>query len=207
MQKGKFIVIEGSEGSGKSTQLKKLATHFGDRVVITREPGGSPYAEEIRQIILHSSYAGQADAKTLFGLFWAARADHIRNTILPALESGKTVLCDRFDSSTYAYQIFGQQAENLKDQFFTFRDFFLGNTKPDLYIFLDVDVQIGLGRKQVQQDELNHFEARKVDFFQRMQKGFDEFFKQVPSIRIDANPDIETVYQSLIRAIEMEIEK
>src|SRR5579864_4280814 len=107
MEKGKFIVLEGGEGAGKSTQLRVIKEILGDDIVITREPGGSPYAEEIRNVILKSTNAGQADAKTHFALFWAARADHMKNTVLPALNAGKHVISDRFDSSTFAYQIYG----------------------------------------------------------------------------------------------------
>jgi dTMP kinase len=207
MQKGKFIILEGSEGAGKTSQIKKLAEYFGDKVIITREPGGSPYAEEIRNVILKSEYASQADAKTHFALFWAARADHLKNTIIPALESGKTVLCDRFDSSTYAYQIYGQEATELKNQFFTFRDFFLGETKPDLYVFMQVDFKTGLLRKGAQPEEINHFEERPSEFFARMDTGFKEFFEKVPTKIVDANPDFETVTKSLIEIIQTEIEK
>lgn len=198
---GKFIVIDGSEGAGKSSQLKAVKEILGDKVLITREPGGTPYAEEIRDVILKSANAGQADAKTHFALFWASRADHMRNKIIPALLSGQMVIVDRFDSSTFAYQIFGQEAIELKDHFFAFRDFFLGEYKPDLYIYLDVDTRVGLARKSNQPDELNHFEARKVDFFERMKKGFSEFFQNVPHLVIDANRDFDLVKNDLLKVI------
>jgi dTMP kinase len=111
-KKGKFIVLDSGEGAGKTLQLKRAEEFFGDKILVTREPGGSKYAEQIRELILHSIYASQADAKTLFALFWAARADHLDKTIRPALLAGKTVLTDRFDSSTYAYQIIAQGQPN-----------------------------------------------------------------------------------------------
>ena len=201
-KRGKFIVLEGSEGSGKSSQLKKIAEILGDDVLVTREPGGSPYAEEIRHVILKSPNAAQADEKTLFALFWASRADHLKNTIIPALEAGKTVISDRFDSSTYAYQIFGQGAEELKNDFFFFRDFFVGDCKPDLYIFMEVDIETGLKRKNSQKDELNHFDKRKMDFFDNMKRGYREFFTKVPSVTIDANPTFDIVTQKLLEVIK-----
>lgn len=204
-KRGKFIVLDGSEGAGKSSQLKSLKEKFGDRVLVTREPGGTPYAEEIRNVILNSSNASQADAKTHFALFWASRADHMRNKIIPALESGMTVITDRFDSSTFAYQIFGQEATELKDHFFAFRDFFLGDYKPDLYVYLDVDTKVGLARKSNQPDEINHFEARKVEFFERMKQGFAEFFKHVPYLMVDANGDFVSVQKDLISIIEKQL--
>ena len=129
-----FIVLEGGEGAGKSSQMESLKKDFGDNFVFTREPVGSLYAEEIRNLILKSPNASQADAKTLFALFWAARADHLKNTILPALDAGKHVICDRFDSSTFAYQIYGQEAHELEDFFWKMRDFYLQDIKPDVYI-------------------------------------------------------------------------
>lgn len=199
--KGKFIVLDGSEGAGKSSQLKALKEEFGDQILITREPGGTPYAEEIREIILNSPHAGQADAKTHFALFWASRADHMRNKIIPALELGQTVITDRFDSSTFAYQIFGQEATELKDHFFAFRDFFLGEYKPDLYIYLDVDTKVGLARKNDQPEEINHFEARKVEFYERMKQGFAEFFTKVSYVTVDANRSADLVKNDLIDVI------
>ncbi len=207
MKKGKFIVLEGSEGAGKSSQLKKIKEIYGDEIIVSREPGGSPYAEEIRNVILNSPNAGQADAKTHFALFWAARADHLKNKIIPALESGKTVICDRFDSSTYAYQIFGQQAQELKEEFFTFREFFLGEAKPDLYIYMDVDTEIGLTRKTSQPEEINHFEARKIEFFNRMREGYSEFFTKVPSVTVSANGTFNEVTELLKKVIKEKIEE
>lgn len=206
-KRGKFIVVEGSEGAGKSSQLKRLQEIYGDDFLFTREPGGTPYAEEIRNVILNSENAAQADAKTLFALFWASRAEHMKNKIIPALESGKNVITDRFDSSTFAYQIFGQEAQELKENFFYFRDFFLGDYKPDLYIFLEVDVETGLSRKKFQPDEQNHFEKRKVDFFNRMNEGFKEFLSKVPSVTIDANPSFGEVTESLTKTINNFIQK
>ena len=195
MKKGLFIVVDSGEGAGKTCQLNRALETFGDSLVLTREPGGSLYAEEIRQLILKSPNAGQADAKTLFALFWAARADHMKNTILPALEAGKTVITDRFDSSTFAYQIIAQGATELKDFFWQMRDFYLGDLKPDLYIYFDIDPVIGLARKNKQGGkELNHFEARKIDFHNRLREGFKEFITHVPHAVIDASQPIDKVW-------------
>ncbi len=203
IQRGKFIIIEGGEGAGKSSQLKDLKELYGDKIITTREPGGTPYAEEIRHLILKSENAGQADAKTHFALFWAARADHMKNKIIPALESGINVISDRFDSSTFAYQIYGQEAKELEGFFWQMRDFYLGNDKPDLYIYLDVSAEEGLKRKSFQsEDENNHFDQRKVDFHNRMRSGFVEFLKQVPSVVVDANSSKAEVKTVLIEAID-----
>jgi dTMP kinase len=172
-------------------------------LVLTREPGGSPYAEEIRTLILKSPNAGQADAKTLFALFWAARADHMKNTVLPALKAGKTVITDRFDSSTFAYQIIAQGATELKDFFWQMRDFYLGDLKPDLYVYFDIDPVIGLARKNKQGgEELNHFEAREIDFHRRLREGYREFITQVPHAVIDASQTIDKVWEDFKMILE-----
>ncbi|MDD5318718.1 MAG: dTMP kinase [Candidatus Pacebacteria bacterium] len=206
MKKGKFIVVEGGDGAGKSSQLKRLKEELGEAVVITREPGGSQYAEEIRNLILKSPHAKQADAKTLFALFWAARADHLKNTVLPALERGITIISDRFDSSTFAYQIYGQEAKELEKFFWTIRDFYLGEIRPDLYIYLDVDIETGLRRKAGQgEDENNHFDAKKLDFHKRMREGFMQFLTRVPHVIIDANQSVESVRKNLKKALSLSL--
>ena len=202
-KRGKFIVLEGGEGAGKSSQLRDLKELYGDKIIVTREPGGTPYAEEIRYVILKSDHAGQADAKTHFALFWAGRADHLKNKIIPALEDGINVISDRFDSSTFAYQIYGQEAKELEEFFWQMRDFYLNDIKPDVYIYLDVSAEEGLRRKSFQSnDEINHFDKRKVDFHNRMREGFIEFFKKVPNVMIDANPAKEDVKKNIMKAID-----
>jgi len=206
MKKGKFIVIDSGEGAGKTTQIKRVKEFFGDKVFLTREPGGSPYAEEIRNLILKSPNASQADAKTLFALFWAARADHLKNTIIPALEEGKIVICDRFDSSTFAYQIIAQEAKELEQFFWQIRDFYLGDIKPDLYIYFDIDPKIGLNRKIKQKEgEINHFEERKIEFHEALRNGFKEFLKKVHYKIIDASKPIDEVWVDFKNVLEEEI--
>lgn len=196
-------MVDSGEGAGKTLQLNKAKEFFGDSVVLTREPGGSPYAEEIRNLILKSPNAGQANAKTLFALFWAARADHLKNTVLPALEAGKIVITDRFDSSTFAYQIIAQGAIELKDFFWQIRDFYLGDLKPDLYVYFDIDPVIGLARKNKQGgEELNHFEAREITFHNRLREGFKEFITHVPHAVIDASQPIEKVWADFKTVLE-----
>ena len=208
MKKGLFIVVDSGEGAGKTLQLNKAKEFFCDTLVLTREPGGSLYAEEIRNLILKSPNAGQADAKTLFALFWAARADHLKNTVLPALKSGKIVITDRFDSSTFAYQIIAQGATELKDFFWQMRDFYLGDLKPDLYIYFDIDPRIGLARKNKQGgEELNHFEAREIKFHDDLRAGFNEFIKHVPHAVIDASQPIEKVWMDFKAVLEKSFEK
>lgn len=199
---GYFIVIEGGEGAGKTTQLKLLKDQMGDHLEVTREPGGTEYAEEIRHVILKSPNAAQADANTLFSLFWAARADHLKNRIIPALKQDRLVVCDRFDSSTYAYQVIAQGESHLKDFFWAARDFYLGEFKPDLYIYLNIDPIAGLSRKTNQgAEEQNHFEDRKLEFHSKMREGFYEFFQKVPHVVIDASRSIEDIHEDIVQII------
>jgi len=208
MKKGLFIVVDSGEGSGKTLQLNKAKEFFGKDLVLTREPGGSPYAEEIRNLILKSANAHQADAKTMFGLFWAARADHLKNTIVPALKAGKVVISDRFDSSTFAYQIVAQGARELETFFWQMRDFYLKDLKPDLYIYFDIDPVIGLARKNNQGGgELNHFEARQIDFHNQLREGYKEFMAHVPHEVIDASQPIEKVWGDFKKVLEKSLSK
>lgn len=205
MNKPKFIVIEGGEGAGKGTMIRRARELFGDSLVLTREPGGSPYAEEIRRLALNTEGGKHANAHTQFGLVWAARADHLKSTIRPALDAGKHVLCDRFDSSTWTYQICGQEGEELKDLFFQVRALYLGDTAPDLYIYLDVDPAIGLARRKAEEGaEVNHFDERPLEFHQKVRAGYLDFLTKVPSRIINAERPLEAVvaeFDSVIQSL------
>ncbi|MSR71319.1 MAG: dTMP kinase [Candidatus Taylorbacteria bacterium] len=198
-KRGKFVVLEGGEGSGKSTQLALLQKIYGGSACFTREPGGTPIAEKIRDLIL-SPDLKDANGYTQFGLFWAARADHMEKLVIPALESGKHVITDRFDSSSYAYQIYGQKAHYLKDLFFKMREVYLGKIVPDLYIFLKVSPRVGLARVAARvgaKGDSNHFDERKADFHKRLTKGYIEFISQFPHIVIDADRSVDEVTEDL----------
>ncbi|MDB5259207.1 MAG: thymidylate kinase [Candidatus Taylorbacteria bacterium] len=197
--KPKFIAILGGEGSGKTTQVKRLRERFPDaELVITREPGGSPYGEVIRNIILKHEHSGQASGYTQFGLFWAARHDHMKNIVIPALERGSHVVTDRFDCCSYAYQIFGQETGTLKDLFWQVRNVFLGDRKPDMYVFFDVTPKVGLARvasRQLQLIDSNHFDERKIDFHERIRAGYRDFLSRIdePHAIIDADKPLVEV--------------
>jgi len=160
--------------------------------VATREPGGAPFAEKIRELMI-SDAAKTARAETQFGLAWAARADHLYNFIIPNLKAGRHVISDRFDSSTYAYQIYGQGGGELEKLFWQTRAVYLREQKPDLYIFFDVDPKIGMERALSRKGGKTHFDAAPLDYYKRVEKGFIEFFKKVPHAVIDANQPIEKV--------------
>lgn len=203
MKRGKFIVIDGGEGAGKTEVLKWFTkTSLGKKSLITHEPGGTRFADKIRELAL-SKEAALAGAETQFGLMWAARADHLQHKILPALKNGKNIICDRFDSATYAYQIRAQGALYLENLFWQTREAFLGDIKPDLYIFFDVEPAEGLRRVANRKEKKTHFDERKLDFHKKVHAGFLEFFKQVPHKIINANQDLEKVKKDFLKCVKM----
>ena len=177
--RGKFITFEGGEGSGKSTQARLLAEQLrarGQAVIVTREPGGSPLAEQIRDLLLSPGRAaGSAYAETL--LFNAARADHLDRTIRPALDRGDWVISDRFMDSTRAYQGAGSAVSAAEiDRLETA---VVGATRPDLTIILDLDARVGLerarqrhGAASLSASDRDPFEARALAFHERLRQGF-----------------------------------
>lgn len=201
-KKGTFIVIDGGDGSGTTTVSKELVKQFGWGAIYTREPGGSPYAEKIRELIL-SDDAKMTDAETQFALFWAARRDHVKKVILPALEEGKVVICDRFDSSTYAYQIVAHGQDQLAELFWKIRDSFLGDCIPDAYILLDVDPEIGIARARARSEKLNYLDKKKLEFHQEVRAGLREFImtKVERGIVIDAEQPLEKVIEQTLEEV------
>ena len=150
MTKGKFIAFEGGEGSGKTTQISLLkesfAKNFPEReVIFTREPGGTPYAEEIRSVMLGDA-AGQANGLTILGLIMASRADHVFNLILPALERGATVISDRYYGSSFAYNIVAQENRKAENIFWAYVE---NLPKADMTIFFDVSPEIAKKRVEI----------------------------------------------------------
>jgi len=196
-------VIDGCEGAGKTAVLKWFAeTPFGKKFLITHEPGGTEFADKIRALVL-SKEAKEAGAETQFCLMWAARAEHLKKKIIPALAKGVNVISDRFDSSTFAYQIYGQEAKHLEKLFWLTREVFLRERKPDLYIFLDVEPEVGLERVAGRKETKTHFDEQKLDFHKRVHVGFLEFLKHVPHKMIDANQPIESVKADFLKCVKM----
>jgi dTMP kinase len=205
-----FIVIEGGEGSGKSTLLRTLKEAVGDAVTMTREPGGSPYAELIREAAIKNPLAKTAPAETTLCLMFASRFDNIANLIIPSLKRGVPVISDRFDASSYAYQI-SSQSSLLEDLFWTLRGKLM--VTPDLYVFVDVDPAEGLKRARGRNQSLaigkeyDHFDDREITFHENVRKGYLKFFeatkaKGTPYIIIDSNRPLETVKKDFIFQIK-----
>lgn len=205
---GTFIVFEGGEGSGKTTVSRAIADLLRAEhlpVLQTREPGGSPFAEDIRKIIL-SDGAKHADAETLFALFVAARRDHCVQTIVPALASGTHVLSDRFMASTWAYQIVAQKNDQLRSLFHDVHQLFVGALSPH-YIFFDVPPEVGLARAKSRPEATTHFDERDIAFHTDVREGFHQFFSLLPPSQvtvIDATMPLEQV-QARAREVVLDI--
>ena len=171
MGNGAFITFEGIDGSGKSTQLKRLAEALkasGHDVVVTRAPGGSEGAEEIRSLVLEGA-TDRWSAETEILLFTAARRDHMERTILPALEAGKIVLCDRFADSTRMYQ--GLSRGDLRDLVDQLHSLMIGR-EPDLTVLIDMDPGTGLARAKGRQTSEERFEDFGQELQNKMRAGF-----------------------------------
>ena len=204
--RGRFITFEGGEGSGKSTQIRLLAERLDAeklRVVVTREPGGSPGAEIIRHLVL--SGMGKLlgpEAETM--LFAAARDDHVQTVIAPALAQGMWVLCDRFADSTRAYQgKVGQVDTRLLDGL---ERVTIGDLKPDLTIILDLPVETGITRASARRgaDAPDRFESEQIDFHQKLRDAYREIALNEPQrcMLIDAAGTPEEVAEKVWAAVQ-----
>jgi dTMP kinase len=184
--KGLFITFEGNEGSGKSTQIPLLAARLekaGHRVRTLREPGGTPIGEEIRHTLKHSPANAAMTAEAELLLMNASRAQLVREVIRPALESGETVLCDRFYDSTVAYQGYGRQLDLRSIEALT--EFAVGSTRPDLTLLLLVPEQLSLERRASRQTgqpkQRDRMEEADLDFFARVAQGYETILRSEPN--------------------------
>jgi len=192
---GKFISLEGVEGVGKTTNLEYIADHLksvGKKIVITREPGGTPIAEKIRGLLLdHGDEVLCKESELL--LMFAARAQHLDTVIKPALQAGHWVLCDRFTDATYAYQ--GGGRDFLMQDIAWMEDFVQKGLKPDKTILLDLDVETGLKRAS-KRSEPDRFESEKKVFFEKV--------RQVYLNRAEAEPDRFSVVDASLSLIQVQ---
>jgi len=201
---GRFITLEGGEGAGKSTQARRLGerlTARGRKAVVTREPGGSPGAEAIRELLV----TGATDrwsplTETL--LVYAARRDHIERTIAPALAAGDWVVSDRFADSTRAYQGAGGGASGSLIQ--ALERYVLGETRPDLTLILDLPVEAGLARIASRDHAETRFEAKGEDFHRRLREGFLAIARveRDRCVVIDAAQPVEAVEAAIWAAVD-----
>jgi len=195
---GRFITVEGTEGVGKSTNLNFIRQWLegqGHRVLVTREPGGTPLAEELRSLLL-APRDETVDPMAELLMVFAARAQHLEQVVKPALAAGTWVLCDRFTDSTYAYQGGGRgfdqsviaQLETLVQ----------GDLRPDLTVILDIEVEKGLARAS-QRSVPDRFEGEAVAFFERVRTVYRELAARAPNryAVVDAGQPLEQVQQSI----------
>ena len=199
MAAGMFITFEGIDGSGKSTQARMLAEHLrgsGQKVVLTREPGGSPGAEEIRALVLQGD-PDRWSAETEILLFTAARRDHLEKTIAPALAAGQIVISDRFADSTRMYQ--GISRGNLRQVVDDLHTRMIGR-EPDLTFIIDMDPTIGLGRALGRQGTEERFEGFGEDLQSKMRAGFLALAQEYPDrcVVVDGNRNLDNIHADIV---------
>ncbi|MBI9049097.1 MAG: dTMP kinase [Anaerolineaceae bacterium] len=199
-----FITLEGPDGSGKTSQMEPLAAFLrehGYDVVTTREPGGTPISNQVREILLNRMENTAMHPRTEILLFCASRAQHVEEFIRPQLADGKIVICDRYADSTLAYQGYGHgvDIEVLKNLL----NFTTGGLFPDLTLLLDVKAEIGLRRRQKGGEEWNRLDAYAVKFHCRVQKGYHQLVEDEPHRWqvIDAEQSPELVQKEMQEVI------
>lgn len=199
-----FIVLEGPEGAGKSHQAGILSAWLREQgwdVVQTREPGGTPAGDAIRNILLQSDNLHLLP-ETEALLMTAARAQHVRELVIPALQQGRAVVCDRFVDSTYAYQ--GGGSEIPLERLRPLQEFATNGLEPDIRLLLDVPVEIGLARRHGDAAQVNRIDRAPVDFHERVRAAFLKLAAADPGnwVVIDATDTVDEVARSIREAVE-----
>ena len=203
---GKLISFEGSEGSGKSTQIARLAEHFQKNrreVITTREPGGTEIGEQIRNIIVHNSKGDEMCAETELLLFTAARAQLVREVIAPALIRGAIVLSDRYLDSSTVYQGIGRNL--AADPVAQINRFAVGNVMPDLTIVIDVPEEVSLARLKTRASDLpDRMERENVDFYRKVREGYLVLAKGMPErfIVVDGTKNEDVIEKKIWSEIQ-----
>jgi dTMP kinase len=194
-----FITFEGIEGSGKSTQLQVLARRLGDAAVVTREPGGTEIGRQIRQVLLDPAHHAMSPAAELL-LYFADRAQNVAEVIRPALQAGRTVLCDRHVESSLAYQGYGRGVplEDIR----RLAALATSGLRPDLIVLVDVPVDVGLARA-FGRGAADRLESERVSFHERVRAGFDALCAAEPSrwLRLDGTGREQEVAAALWQAL------
>ena len=205
----KLITFEGIEGSGKSTQMRLVARHLAEKnvpLLITQEPSGTDIGKKIGGILFNREHHYMC-AETEVFLFCAARAQHVREIIMPALNENRTVLCDRFSDATYAYQ---GEARGLNLEFIkTINDYSALGLKPNLTLLFDLPVETGLKRATDRDNLLedssftDRFERESLNFHNKVREGYLDIFRREPARfrLIDATRDVETIQQEVLRHV------
>ena len=195
-----FISFEGTEGVGKTTLIRKIYEHLeqqGQQVVLTREPGGTPMAEQIRSLLLSVNHEESMSNDTELLLMYAARAQHLQQVIMPALMEHKTVLCDRFTDASFAYQCAGRGLSQSKLQLLN--ENFVSHM-PYITFWLDAPIETGMSRAR-ERGALDRFEQEKVTFFEKVRAGYQQLWEQYPERvkRLDATQSPEQVFAQALQ--------
>ena len=201
--RGLFITIEGPDGSGKSTQIENIRKFFEDKnieIVFTREPGGTPIGERIREIILDNRFK-EMDSMTEAMLYAASRAQHVAEIIRPALEAGKVVVCDRFVDSSLAYQGYGR---GLGEDVEIINSFAIKECMPDVTFLMKLDPDVGNHRIEENRHDQDRLEHEKLSFHQKVYKGYLKLEEKYPDriVGIDASKGIDEIRDEIYRKLE-----
>ena len=204
MSRGRFITLEGGEGSGKSTQAPLLAAALeraGIDSLLTREPGGAPGAEAIRPLLVEGA-AGRWDALGEALLHYAARRDHLVTTVWPALEAGRWVIGDRFADSTMAYQGHGRGLD--PEVIETLHRLVVGDFRPDLTLIFDLEAEAGLRRASARGGGEQRYERMDIDFHRRLRRGYLDIARGEPGrcVVIDASGPVEATHAAVMAAVQ-----
>lgn len=206
MKRGCFITLEGSEGAGKSTNVDTVCQTLTDakiEFIRTREPGGTPMAEALRKDMLHA-WDEQVSGLTELLLVFAARTQHIQNVILPALQAGKWVVCDRFTDATFAYQGYGRELD--LDKLEILESWVQGELQPDLTLYLDLDPSIA--EQRIADREKDRMEAEQRAFFLRVREGYLARAAQFSRFKtIDASQPLDQVQQQVVLSMNEFIQR
>ena len=202
--RGIFITFEGTDGAGKTTQIERLTADLrqtGYDVCLTREPGGTPISEQIREMLLNPDHSEMA-ATTELLLYAASRAQHVSEVIKPALEAGKVVISSRFADATVVYQGYGRGLD--LERIHHLNRIATDGVTPDVTFVLDLPVEIGLQRVQNSRGGLDRLEREKIEFHRRLREGYEIIAKQEPERLkiIDAQVSPEQVYTQIQKAIQ-----
>lgn len=200
-----FITFEGGEGAGKTTLISRIRDYFDERgseVVSTREPGGTPLAEKLRDLVLNGGKDLALTFKAELLIFLAARASHVDQLIRPSLNESKIVLCDRFNDSTVAYQGYARSLGVEETE--TLCAFATGNLVPDLTFYLDLNPEEGFGRMKKASRSQDRMESEELSFHQKVRDGFLELVKRYPQRikRLDASLSPDDVFAQAIKHLE-----